>query len=197
MKYLPFLLLVALIACKKDRKPDSIPDKIVYTDIKDDTLKNVSGRDTVIGRVLDVNSDQIADLSISLNTYLCPYQGTPSGGPCTAHFTKVVISGGNINKTCCISSSNGTPQIKFFSKGQELSQSSGNYQTSLNYLYSNDGRWFYYDFSGEAYIGFCLQNNCYGWIRFEGFGAGSSTVIIKEYAVNMTAGNPIITGQIE
>lgn len=197
MKYIFFLLIFALVACKKDKKPDSIPDKIVYTDIKDDTLKNVSGRDTTITRGIDVNSDQIADLSIGLNTYLCPYQGTPSGGPCVMHFTKVVISGGNINKTCCILSSGGTPQIKFFAKDQELSQGSGNYQTSVNYLYSNDGRWFYYSFSGNVYIGFCLQNNCYGWIRLEGFGAGSSTVIIKEYAINMAAGNAIITGQIE
>lgn len=199
VKYIFLYFSLLIVACQKDPKAifPSLPDRIIHTDIEDDTLRNARGRDTTISRTLDVNSDQIADLSISLNTYLCSYSGTPSGGPCTAHYTKVVVSGGTTNKTCCIPNRNGAPEIKFFAKGEKITENAGNYQASLNYLYSNDGRWFYYDFSGEAYLAFCLQNHYYGWIRLKGFGPNSPTVIIKEYAVNMTADNAIIAGQTE
>lgn len=204
MKYLIFSFVVLLISCQRDPEviTPRLPDKITYLDIKDDTLENLTGRDTLISRLLDVNSDNKADFSIKLNTYLCPYQGTPSGGPCTYHFTKVII-GANQDKSRTLStnyfknnSGSNPPQIKFFNQGDVIHKSTGYNGFNINYLYSNDGRWFNYSYSGEAYIGFYIEEKYHGWIKIKGFG-NSSRFILMEIAVNMTENNSIIAGQKE
>ena len=205
MKYLVFSFIVLLISCKKDPEvlATRLPDKISYIDMIDDTLGNTTGRDTVVSRLLDVNSDNMKDFSITLQRYLCPYQGTPSGGPCNNHFTKVIIGSSN-DKNKALSTNNykynsgaNPPQIKFFQQGDIISKATGYDGFKTNYLYSDDGRWFYYSYSGEAYIGFYIDGNYYGWIKVKGFGSSSPKFIIMEMAINLTKGNSIVAGQKE
>lgn len=194
--FLVLCLGLTLWSCKKKKHDTRQPDHIIYTDIKDDTLENLRGQDMTIIHWFDINQDNINDFSFSLRTYLCPYTGTPHSGPCTSHFTNVLIDTDNIlSKECSVKFSSNPPQISSIGKGLVIDSSTGIYKYKRNYLYNNDGRDFYYSISGDIYIGVYLESKYFGWIRVEGFGDYSSKIIIKEMAINMTEGNSIVAGQ--
>ena len=201
---------MGLTFCKKDKEviienPPIVPDSIIYTDLIPDTsvcsIRNnwpladlPPPWDTSASIQLDVDSDNINDISISASIF---YQFLSASNP-DVNYTRY-LEIGMIRVTDSLASyayqwCSSIPRV--FPKDSIIGINST--YSKGGYLYSSGG-----DSepcssatTGDSYCGFKIYGNggyYYGWILLKR--SGSVKVTVKEFAINKTINNSIKAGQ--
>ena len=198
-----FILLLFLIACRKEKSLDNIlpkPDKIKYFDFVPDTnvhsvrtsspLSYVIPGDSSASMKIDLNGDSKTDIEFVAThstDYINPHY--------TAYYFGVWI---NSNNDSLLISSKNTKygDRPVFYDSLITVQKDSLWKTHVLLSISSPSAGVYFDFKA-SFIGYKIGNK-YGWIKispYTGTSGGANGVVIENFAINLTENNLIKTGQ--
>lgn len=207
--FLGIIVSMCIVSCSKDvglTPPIPLgPDTVLHTDPADIYLVSPTGSyfpcspipmplDTLFSDSIDVDSDGIYDLKFSDKHYIA---GFSASDPCSNYHSQITASGMAPNIAIAKNTTNHFQIIGFDSS--DIISSGSTYIESELFIKGKPYMMFDVanDFIGEFYMGTRMQKNgktMYGWVRLEK--TGLNGIIIKDYAINLTDGNPILAGQM-
>lgn len=163
--------------------------QIFYTDITPDAI--VTGPNDVA--ILDINNDGTPDFSaITVDTL---YNSAPINGAAIGYYYNSTYSTGNTSNGVVFSSGGVAKLDNAVGVDANQNWQGGGFMGIKLYGYPiYNLPW---DVGGQdKFVGVRLElngNMHYGWVRLD-VSPGSDTIIVKDMAINLTAGDPIQTG---
>jgi hypothetical protein len=211
MKYLKIILLtlvVVIFSCDKE-KVITKPDNILFTDIDDVTVTSLDSlvyylhwsgdcyipypEDSVAHFDLDINNDGLFDFRISHSHWFGSHLWSPSSQCSQYDNYKIEISSPD-NEICADAT-----DVGLYFKPLQLNAGdrldNDLFWASRVYIYLLSATAMDFYESKSDYLGVRVHKSdsvYYGWILVE---FTRYQLTIKEYAINLTASNPIIVGQ--
>lgn len=216
--FIGIIISISIASCSKDvdltevnpTLPPSTPvplgpDTILYTNPADIYLVSPIGSyfpcspipiplDTLFSDSIDLDLDGTFDLKFSDKHYI---QGFSASNPCPTYRCHLSVVGMNSNIKIATTPPSYYGGIVGFYINDSISSTNDYFQYAFLKGAPMIGPAYIVTSPGEYYIGIQLiqsSKTIYGWVRLEN--TGMNGVIIKDYAVNITNGNPILAGQM-
>jgi len=196
-------IFIGMISCKKE---NHLPDNILFTEFNPQIeLTSVDSfvlhpslcgyypvpENSYLEYPIDFDKNDIYDLMLIMETR---YEYVSASNPCSNYQYRITLEG--INEKSQVTSTE-HENLPIFLNINDKIDNSLEWNTRTFLMMDEAYVPFYYDFSGDKYIGIKLtenENSYYGWLYLN---KTSFKIFLISYGLNLTANNSIKVGQTE